>query len=77
MSSLTMIVLLTGGMVIAGITFDIAVNTAQDWYPTLYGDAAWSYRVKDLPALRDLAREEAGIDRILQTDNVEQDMPHR
>lgn len=77
MSSLTLIILVTGGMVVAGITFDIAVNTAQEWYPTVYGDAAWSYRVKDSPALRDLAREEAGIDRILQSENLEQELPLR
>lgn len=77
MSSLTLVLLLTGGMVVAGITFDIAVNTAQDWYPTVYGDATWTYRVKDSPALRDLAKEEAGIDRILQSENLEQETPHR
>ncbi len=77
MSSLTMIMLVTGGMIIAGITFDMALNAAQDWYPTVYGDAAWSYRVKDSPALRDLAREEAGIDRILQSETMDQELPHR
>jgi hypothetical protein len=77
MSSLTLIILVTGGMVIGGITLDMALNAAQDWYPIVYGDATWSYRVKDSPALRDLAKEEAGIDHILKSENLEQELPHR
>jgi hypothetical protein len=77
MSSLSLVIALSGGLIITGITFDMILNGAQDWYATLYEDATWSYRVKDSPALRDLEREEAGIDRILQRENLEQEKPHR
>ena len=69
MSSLALVLLLTGGMIITGITFDMTINAAQDWYGTVYDDARWSYRVNDSPALRDLAREEAEIRRLLEADD--------
>lgn len=72
-----MMILLMGGIFVAGLTLDVAVNAAQDWYGTVYGDALWSSRVKDSPALRDLALEEARIDRILQSDGVDPEAPQR
>ncbi len=76
MSSLAMVALMVGGIFIAGLAFDITVNAAQDWYGTVYSDALWSYRVDDSPALRDLAREEAEIDRLLQNEDFVAETPH-
>lgn len=69
MSSLALVLLLTGGMIITGITFDMSLNAAQDWYGTVYDDARWSYRINDSPALRDLSREEAQIRKLLEADD--------
>jgi hypothetical protein len=77
MNSLTLALLLTAGLFLAGLTFDISVNGGQDWYGTVYGDAFWSYRVQDSQALRDLALEEERIDQILKSQDLEQEAPHR
>jgi hypothetical protein len=62
--------LIIGSSFVASLTFDIGVNSLQNWYDTIYQDAFWSYRVTDSPALRDLAREEAEIDRLLREDET-------
>ena len=77
MSTLGMVVLFAGGIFIAGLTLDVAVNAAQDWYGTVYGDAMWSARVEDTPAMRDLAVEEAEIDRLLHGEDEAEEAPHR
>jgi hypothetical protein len=62
--SLAMVVI--GGTFLAGLTFDIGINAMQNWYDVIYADAFWSGRVTDTPALRDVAREELEIDRLMQ-----------
>jgi hypothetical protein len=62
--SLAMVVI--GGTFLAGLTFDIGINAMQNWYDVIYADAFWSNRVTDTPALRDVAREELEIDRLMQ-----------
>jgi hypothetical protein len=62
--SLAMVVI--GGTFLAGLTFDIGINAMQNWYDVIYADAFWSSRVTDTPALRDVAREELEIDRLMQ-----------
>jgi len=65
MGSLAFAALVAGGTFLAGVTLDVGINTAQNWYDTIYQDAFWSSRKADSPALRDLAREEAEIARLL------------
>jgi hypothetical protein len=50
----------------AGLTYDISVNALQNWYDVTYTDAFWTYRVPDSPALRQVAHEEAEIDRLMR-----------
>ncbi len=54
------------GTFLAGVTFDMGVNALQDWYHVLYQDAFWGQHPIDTPALRDLAREEREIDRLVR-----------
>jgi hypothetical protein len=55
--------------VIAGnLAFDMSINALQNWYDTVYEDSFWSHRVKDSPALRALALEEAEINRLMNDD---------
>ncbi len=54
------------GSFLGAVTFDVAINTMQDWYDVVYADAFWSSRVTDTPALRQLAQEEVMINRLLQ-----------
>ena len=68
MGPIALAAIVIGTSFIASLTFDIGVNSLQNWYDTVYQDAFWSYRVTDSPALRDLAREEAEIDRLLRED---------
>ena len=53
------------GAFLATLTFDISVNTAQEWYGSVYSSAFWSSRAQDSPALRDLRAEEEAINAIL------------
>jgi hypothetical protein len=52
----------------ANVALDVGINTLQNWYDTVYGDAFWSKRVKDSPALRALAVEEAEINQLMDAD---------
>jgi hypothetical protein len=70
MGPIALAALVIGSSFLASLTFDIGVNSVQNWYDTIYQDAFWSYRVTDSPALRDLAREEAEIDRLLREDET-------
>jgi hypothetical protein len=56
---------IVGATIAANLAFDVGINTLQNWYDTVYEDAFWSKRVKDSPALRALAVEEAEIDRLM------------
>src|SRR4051794_14707711 len=51
--------------IVANLAFDVGINTLQNWYDTVYEDAFWSKRVKDSPAMRALAVEEAEINRMM------------
>ena len=59
-----------GATLAANIAFDVSINTLQNWYDTVYGDAFWTARVKDSPALRALAAEEAEIDKLMNDDRT-------
>jgi hypothetical protein len=64
-----MIPIALAAAIIAGnVVFDIGINTLQNWYDTVYEDSFWTHRVKDSPALRELAREEAEIERLMNDD---------
>ena len=65
MGSLAFAALVATGTFVAGLTYDLGVNATQNWYDTVYQDAFWSSRLTDSPALRDLAKEEAEIARLL------------
>jgi hypothetical protein len=65
MGSLVFAALIASSTLVAGLTFDMGVNAAQNWYDTVYQDAFWSSRMTDTPALRELAKEEAEIARLL------------
>jgi hypothetical protein len=56
---------IVGATIVANLAFDVGVNAVQNWYDTVYVDAFWSKRVKDSPALRALAVEEAEINRLM------------
>jgi hypothetical protein len=58
--------------IVANLAFDVGINTLQNWYDTVYEDAFWSKRVKDSPAMRALAVEEAEINRMIGEDFVDQ-----
>ena len=75
MGSIVLAAIVVGATFVAGLTFDIGVNSLQNWYDTVYQDAFWSYRVTDSPALRDLALEEAEIDRLLKADESDNGKP--
>ena len=67
MGSLTMAALIIGGTFVAGLTFDMGINAMQNWYDVVYQDAFWGHHPsQDDPALRDLAREERNIDRLMR-----------
>ena len=57
---------LVAGTFIAGVTFDMGINALQNWYDVVYQDAFWSHHPIDTPAMRDLAREERDIDRLMR-----------
>jgi hypothetical protein len=59
---------IVGATIVANLAFDVGVNAVQNWYDTVYADAFWSKRVKDSPALRALAVEEAEIKQIMGED---------
>jgi hypothetical protein len=59
---------IVGATIVANLAFDVGVNALQNWYDTVYADAFWSKRVKDSPALRALAVEEAEIKQLMDTD---------
>ena len=50
---------------LAGVTFDMGLNAMQDWYHVVYQDAFWSQHPRDTPVMRELAREEREIDRLM------------
>ena len=79
MGPVTMIALIAGGAFLASLTFDVGLNVAQDWYSTMYNDAAWSTRVNsgNSPVMRKLAREEEAIDKLLTSDDAAPQPPHR
>jgi len=66
MGPFSMALVIVGGTFVAGLTFDIGVNAVQNWYDVMYADAFWSHRVTDSPALRQVAREELEIDRLMR-----------
>ncbi len=67
MGSLTMAALIIGGTFVAGLTFDMGINAMQNWYDIVYQDAFWSHHPsKDSPDMRNLAREERDIDRLMR-----------
>ncbi len=68
MGPIALAAIVIGTSFVASLTFDIGVNSRQNWYDTVYQDAFWSYRVIDSPALRDLAHEEPEIDRLMRED---------
>lgn len=59
---------LVGATIVANLAFDVGINTLQNWYDTVYEDAFWTKRVKDSPALRALAAEEAEINQLMGED---------
>lgn len=61
--------LVAGTAFVASLTFDMGLNVAQDWFNTVYTDAFWSTKVSDTPAIRELTKEEAEIDRLLQSED--------
>ena len=61
-----MALVIVGGTFLAGFTFDIGVNAVQNWYDDFYAGAFWGHRVTDTPALRQVAREELEIDRLMR-----------
>jgi hypothetical protein len=64
-----MIPIAIAATIVAGhIAFNVSINTLQSWYDTVYEDSFWTNRVKDSPVLRDLAREEAEINRLMSDD---------
>jgi len=67
MGSLAMGALIVGGMFVAGLSFDMSINALQNWYDVVYQDAFWSHRPSaDSPSMRDLAREEHDIDKLMR-----------
>jgi len=67
MGSLAMGAFIVGGMFVAGLTFDMGINALQNWYDVVYQDAFWSHPPSpDSPSMRDLAREEHDIDRLMR-----------
>ena len=54
------------GSFVASLTFDMGVNALQNWYDVVYQDAFWAQHPVDSPAMRDLAREEREIDRLMR-----------
>ena len=66
MGPFSMAMVIIGGTFVAGLTFDVGVNALQNWYDIMYADAFWSHRVTDTPALRQVAREELEIDRLMR-----------
>ncbi len=66
MGTLSVASMIAIGSFLGSITFDVAINTMQNWYDVVYADAFWSNRVTDSPTLRQLAQEEAAINRMLQ-----------
>jgi hypothetical protein len=61
-----MAMVIFGGTFLAGLTFDIGLNAMQNWYDIVYADAFWNSRVTDSPALREVAKEELEIDRLMR-----------
>jgi hypothetical protein len=59
---------IVGATIVANLALDVGINTLQNWYDTVYVDAFWSKRVKDSPALRALAVEEAEIKQMIGED---------
>jgi len=66
MGPFTLAMLIVGGTFVGGLTFDVGINAMQNWYDVMYADAFWSHRVTESPALRQVAREELEIDRLMQ-----------
>lgn len=66
MGPFSMAMVIVGGTFLAGLTFDIGLNAVQNWYDVMYADAFWAHRVTDSPALREVAREEVDIDRLMR-----------
>jgi hypothetical protein len=55
------------GTFVAGLTFDMGINAMQNWYDVVYQDAFWSHHPQaDTPEMRNLAREERNIDRLMR-----------
>ena len=66
MGPFSLAMVIVGGTFVAGLTFDIGLNALQNWYDVVYADAFWSHRVADSPALREVAREEFEVDRLMR-----------
>lgn len=67
MGPFTLAAVLVGGAFVASLTFDVGINALQNWYDVMYADAFWGHRVGDTPELRQLAREELEIDRLMRS----------
>jgi hypothetical protein len=71
MGSLSIASLIAISAFVGTVTVDVTINALQNWYDTVYADAFWSSRASDTPALRDLAKEEAEINRLLSQSGFE------
>ncbi len=70
MGTLGFTALVITGTFLAGLTFDMGINAMQNWYDVVYQDAFWSqHPAADTPAMRDLAREEHEIDRLMRAED--------
>ena len=67
MGPLSLTAAIIAGTFIAGLTFDMGINAMQNWYDVVYQDAFWAHHPTDSAAMRDLAREERDIDRLMRT----------
>jgi len=66
MGSFALAMVVLGGTFVAGLTLDVGVNTLQNFYPEMYGDAFWGHKLGPSPSLDRVAREEADIDRLMR-----------
>jgi hypothetical protein len=66
MGPLSLTAAIVAGTFIAGLTFDMGINAVQNWYDVVYQDAFWAHHPVDTPTMRDLAREEHDIDRLMR-----------
>ena len=70
MAPLALAALFFSAAIVANLAMDMTVNAAQNWYDDVYTSAFWSHRVTQSPALDQLKREEADIDRLMSEPDV-------